>query len=212
MLVVKAFPAGPLETNGYIVWCDQTKACAIVDPSPGSSKTLTQFISQYQLDPKMILLTHSHWDHTADVASMKRAYPVPVLIHQLDEGNLINPGTDGLPIFFPIEAVKPDSYLVDGQKIPLGQETLEVIFTPGHTPGGVCFYDADSKALLTGDTLFKGSIGNLSFPTARPEQMWPTLNRLAKLPRDTIIYPGHGPTSTIGTESWLPKARDYFGY
>lgn len=212
MLVIKAFPAGPLETNGYIVWCDQTKSCAIIDPAPGSTKALTQFISQYQLDPKMILLTHSHWDHTADVASVKKIYPLPVYIHQLDEGNLINPGTDGLPVFFHIEGVKPDHHLVDGQKIPLGQNTLEVIFTPGHTPGGVCFYNADSKILLTGDTMFKGSIGNLSFPTARPELMWSSLDRLAKLPPDTKIYPGHGLTSTIGTETWLPKAREFFGY
>jgi len=212
MLVIKNFPAGPLETNAYVIWCDQTQKCAVVDPAPGSSKSIQEFITRFHLEPQMILLTHSHWDHTADVAALKKALHLPVYIHPLDQGNLIQPGSDGLPLFFSIEGVKPNHNLEDGQKIPLGQETIEVIHTPGHTPGGVCFYDPNSKILLTGDTLFKGSIGNLSFPTARPDLMWPALDRLAKLPPETVFYPGHGPKSTIGAETWLPQAREFFGY
>lgn len=211
MLVLKAFPSGPFETNAYVVWCDQSKACALVDPAPGSTRAITQFLLQYHLEPKMILLTHSHWDHTADVASLKRQLNVPVYIHALDKDNLVHPGSDGLPMFMPIEGVVPDHLLQDGEKIALGDQVLEVIHTPGHTPGGVCFYDADSGILISGDTLFKGSIGNLSFPTARPDLMWPSLDRLAQLPPETTFYPGHGPKSTIGAENWLPRAKDLFG-
>ena len=211
MLALKAFPSGPFETNGYVVWCDQTRACAIIDPAPESAESLSEFISQFQLEPKMILLTHSHWDHTADVAPLKKGLNLPVYIHELDQGNLVNPGSDGLPLWVSIEGVEPDHFLQDGEKIQLGNEVLEVIHTPGHTPGGVCFFDRDSRILISGDTLFKGSIGNLSFPTARPELMWSSLDLLAKLPKETKVYPGHGPSTTIGAETWLPKARELFG-
>lgn len=211
MLVIKAFPSGPFETNAYLIWCDQTNKCAIVDPAPNSASQFSQFIQQFNLDPAMILLTHTHWDHTADVAPLKAEFNIPVYVHELDKGNLIEPGSDQLPLFLPIKGVEPDHFLKDGEKIPLGKEFLEVIHTPGHTPGGVCFYDKEAELLLSGDTLFKGTIGNLSFPTAREDLMWGSLERLSKLPSNTVVYPGHGPKTTIGQESWLSRAKDLFG-
>ncbi|MFN4173726.1 MAG: MBL fold metallo-hydrolase, partial [Parachlamydiaceae bacterium] len=86
-----------------------------------------------------------------------------------------------------------------------------VIDLPGHTPGGVGFYDPKRGLLFSGDTLFQNTIGNLSFPTARPELMWKSLKKLAKLPPETIVMPGHGPSTTIAKERWLDKAEDYFG-
>jgi hydroxyacylglutathione hydrolase len=159
----------------------------------------------------MILLTHSHWDHTAEVSLLKEQLQVPIYIHKEDVKNLEEPGSDRLPLLYPIRAVKPDDYLYDGQILMVGELAIEVIHTPGHTPGGVCFYLKQQKALFSGDTLFKGTIGNLSFPTARPKLMWASLERLAKLPKDTKVYPGHGPATTIGAEEWLSNAEEYFG-
>jgi hydroxyacylglutathione hydrolase len=132
-------------------------------------------------------------------------------IHHLDTPNLQNPGSDGLPCWVMIEGVSPTLLLKEGMEIPLGKLKIQVIETPGHTPGGVCFYLPDHHLLFSGDTLFQGTIGNLSFPTARPELMWQSLSKLAKLPQETRVLPGHGPETTIGKEPWLERAETLFG-
>ena len=86
-----------------------------------------------------------------------------------------------------------------------------MIHTPGHSGGSVCYYDPKAQLLFSGDTLFHGTIGNLSFPTSNADRMWPSLAKLAHLPKEVKVYPGHGEATTIGKEPWLPKAKDYFG-
>ncbi len=157
------------------------------------------------------LLTHSHWDHIAEAAILKNEFGIPLYIHEEDAPNLITPGTDGLPHLFPIKGVHPDHFLYNGEVIQLGDLKIQVIHTPGHTPGGVCFYIAQEKVLISGDTLFRGTIGNLSFTTARPHLMWESLKTLSKLPKETRVIPGHGPETTIGAESWLSNAKELFG-
>ena len=134
---------------------------------------------------------------------------------QLQYKNIINylefPGSDGLPCWIKIEGVVPTHLINEGDSLVIGDLHFSIIHTPGHTPGGVCFYCAQEKLLLSGDTLFKGTIGNLSFSTGRPEQMWPSLAKLALLPSDTQVYPGHGEKTTIGNEKWLDKAEEIFG-
>ena len=210
-MIVVPFPSGPLQTNAYIVACSLTRQCAIVDPAPQSASTLIHYISQHQLHPTKILLTHTHWDHIADVAKMIDEYAIPVSVHADDAPNLEKPGSDGLPNFFPLKGIKPDVLLHGGEIIDVGQLHFEVINTPGHTPGGVCFYEKQQGVLLSGDTLFKGTIGNISFSTGEADRMWKSLDRLAKLPPETLVYPGHGPNTTIGTENWLPRAKQIFG-
>lgn len=208
---VESFPSGPFETNAYVVSCPETKECALIDPAPDSAAALAEFIAQHNLKPKWIVLTHSHWDHIADTAALKNLYGVPVCIHPLDRGNLENPGSDGLPCWISIQGVTPDKLLAEGDTISVGNLKFRVIYTPGHTPGGICLYEPEAQTLLSGDTLFKGSIGNLSFATARPKEMWTSLDKLALLPPATRVFPGHGPSTSIGKETWLPHARDYFG-
>ena len=208
---IQAFPSGPFVTNAYVFSCPATSQAAIIDPAPDCSQSIIDYLTKHSLVPTKILVTHSHWDHIADIANLKRTYQIPVYIHAFDAGNLENPGSDGLPTWLAIEGVKPDHLIVDKEIIPVGKFSFEVIETPGHTPGGVCFYCKEEKALFTGDTLFKSTIGNLSFPTARPHLMWDSLSKLAKLPPDTIIYPGHGPSTTIGAEKWLDRAEELFG-
>ena len=208
---IQAFPSGPFDTNAYVAACSETKSAAVVDPAPHSTDAITAYLTENHLIPKMILITHSHWDHIGDTAELKRKLNIPIYIHKLDAPNLIKPGSDGLPGWSSIEGVKPDKYLVDGDTIPLGNLLFEVIHTPGHTPGGSCFYCKKQHILFSGDTLFQGSIGNLSLPTSNPDHMWPSLEKLAALPSETTVYPGHGEPTTIKKESWLPKAKEYFG-
>lgn len=210
MLHYQCFPAGPFETNAYALYDPDTLELVFIDPAPGSCELLANFAHRLSLTPKAIWLTHSHWDHIADVSCLLKKFSVSIMIHQDDAENLIRPGSDRLPCWIEIEGVKPTHLLQEGEILTIGASKATVITTPGHTPGGVCFYFPEEKLLFSGDTLFRGSIGNLSFPTARPLLMWKSLAKLDKLPPDTIILPGHGPSSTIGHESWLGRAEELF--
>lgn len=211
-MFIQAFPSGPFETNAYVVACPTTRHAAIIDPAPGCAQTVIQFLTNNNLSPKAIWLTHSHWDHIADAAVLKKHYSIPLLVHPLDAQNMIQPGSDKLPCWISIEGTTPDSPpLEEGVALPLGNLTFHVIHTPGHTPGGVCFYCPEKEILISGDTLFRGSIGNTSFATGQPELMWQSLNKLATLPPETRVYPGHGNSTTIGKENWLPRAKEIFG-
>ncbi|MDX8431005.1 MAG: MBL fold metallo-hydrolase [Candidatus Algichlamydia australiensis] len=207
-MFLKCFPSGPFATNAYLVACPKTKKAFIIDPAPESSAGLLQ---EEDWEVEAILLTHSHWDHTGDCKKLKEKLQIPVYVHKDDKENLEKPGSDGLPLMIPVEGVAADYALKEGDCLELGELKIEVIETPGHTPGGVSFYLPEEGVLLSGDTLFQGSIGNLSFPTANPEAMWTSLKKLEKLPRETKVYPGHGPATTIGDESWLARAKEIFG-
>lgn len=209
-MLLKVFSSGPADTNIYLLGCLRTHQAILIDAPLDCTDWVAEQIAKYSLSVQMILLTHSHWDHTADAAILKEALEVPLYIHQADSGNLENPGSDGLPLFFPIPAVKPDGFLTDGQLITVGDLQIEVIETPGHTPGGVCFYLPAQKTLIAGDTLFQGTMGRLDLPTGNPIQMWTSLKRLATLPADTTVYPGHGDPTTIGKENWIATAQKRF--
>ncbi|MEI8124760.1 MAG: MBL fold metallo-hydrolase [Parachlamydiaceae bacterium] len=211
-MILQPFPSGPFETNAYVVACPRTHQAAIVDPAPGSFDIITSYIETNHLIPKALLLTHSHWDHIADAAAIKAKYNIPVYIHSLDAPNLESPGADGLPCWITFEGVTPSCLIEEGDTIDIGDLHFEVIHTPGHTPGGVCFYCPGEDILLSGDTLFKGTIGNLSFSTGRPALMWPSLTKLSLLPPKTKVFPGHGGSTTIGNEDWLGNAEEVFGH
>ncbi len=209
-MIIQPFPSGPLATNAYVIACVASGKAAIIDPSLASLEKINSFLEKNKYVPEKILLTHSHWDHIADVAKCKREFAIPVWIHELDAPNLVNPGSDGLLNRLTIEGVIPDHYLKDKETFFVGETEFAVIHTPGHSPGGVCFYSDQTKILMSGDTLFRGSFGILSLPTAQPDLMWISLARLWQLPPDTIVYPGHGPSTTIGREDWLPQAQKFF--
>ncbi len=204
-MIIQKFPFGPLGTNAILFGCESTGKGAVIDPSRGAATPILQEAHLLGLTIEKILLTHSHWDHIADVHELRERTDVPVYVHPLDEGNLIDPGSDGLPLYFPIRGVEPDRYLEEGKVIKVGDLTIEVIHTPGHSPGCVCFYLKKQKVLFSGDTLFKGSMGGLHLPTAQPELMGSSLAKLAALPADTRVIPGHGEDTTIGAEKWLKR-------
>lgn len=210
---IKVFPSGPFSTNAYLVACAKTHEAAILDPAPDSFFSIQDDLAIHGFKAQKILLTHSHWDHIADASKLKEHYSIPIYVHSLDAPNLQQPGVDGLPCWLDIPAVQPDVLLEEGMQIPLGNLKFHVLHTPGHSPGSVCFYEPKLHLLFSGDTLFKGSIGNISFPTSQPSNMWPSLNKLAHLPPDTRVFPGHGPETTIGNEaSWISDAKKLFDY
>ncbi|WP_075883694.1 MBL fold metallo-hydrolase [Candidatus Protochlamydia sp. W-9] len=209
-MFIQPFPSGPFSTNAYLIACLSTQKAIIVDPAPESANLLLDCLRKHHFILQSILLTHSHWDHIADINSIKKLYDIPIYVHPLDQLNLEKPGSDGLPCWITIQPVKANIFLNDEDLIPVGQLTFKVIHTPGHSPGSVCFYEISQSKLLSGDTLFKGSIGNISFPTSQPDLMWTSLDKLAQLPPSTSVYPGHGPMTTIGNENWLPRAKQLF--
>ena len=210
-MILEIFCSGPALTNSILVGCPKTKEAAIIDVPFDSSDQLLEEVATLNLSVKMILLTHSHWDHIGEVSFLKKKLKVPIYLHEEDAENLKLPGSDGLPLFQEVKGATPDHLLQDGEEINIGELKVEVIHTPGHTPGGVCFYFPTEGVLVAGDTLFKGTIGNLSFPTSDPDRMWASLKRLAKLPPETRVIPGHGEETQIGREKWLANAREYFG-
>ncbi len=199
-MILEIFPSGPIATNAILIGCPQTKRAAVIDAPLKSCQQILAAQQRHGLHVEMILLTHSHWDHIAEVALFKKEFGAHVLIHAEDAGNLERPGSDGLTSLFPITGVKPDGYLVDGQQLFVGNLDIEVIHTPGHSPGCVCFYLEREKILISGDTLFRGGMGNLTLPTARPQLMKESFKKLARLPSDVKVIPGHGKPTTIGAE------------
>lgn len=207
--MLRYFPSGPFETNAYLLFCPVTKKGAVVDVPFDSAEPMIRLAQQEQVSIQMILLTHSHWDHIAEVAILKERLGIPVYIHAEDADNLRNPGSDRLLRPRSFQGVEPDGFLEEGQIILLGNLKIQVIYTPGHTPGGVCFFLEKEGILLSGDTLFQGAIGNLSFPTARPERMKHSLIRLLGLPPSTQVYPGHGDPTILAEET--TQIRTFLG-
>ncbi|PIS02335.1 MAG: MBL fold hydrolase [Chlamydiae bacterium CG10_big_fil_rev_8_21_14_0_10_42_34] len=209
-MIFLKFPFGPLETNALLIGCNETKKAAVIDPSLGCSSAILKSAEENGLHIEKILLTHSHWDHFADADVLKSKTGAPLYVHPLDANNLLEPGSDHIPLFVTIHPVKADHLIREGEVICVGNLKLEVIHTPGHSPGGVCFYVKEQNLLISGDTLFKGTIGTLSLPTAQPEEMWKSLEKLSKLPPTTRVVPGHGADTTIGKETWLCRAKEIF--
>lgn len=209
-MILEKFPCGPLETNAILLGCKASGSAAVIDPSLGSAELILQELQEKGLKLEKILLTHSHWDHIADAHELKLKTGAKIYIHPLDAANLERPGADGIPLFFPIQGEVADSFLEEGKTIEVGSLRIEIIHSPGHSPGSVCFYLREQKLLVSGDTLFQGSIGNLHLPTAQPQNMWLSLKKLLALPPDTHVIPGHGADTTLGEESWLSRAEELF--
>lgn len=190
-MFLKAIEVGPEQNFVYLLSCKQTGVGAIVDPSLDVNKIL-KLANTAAIQVKNIFLTHTHHDHCMGVPEVVEATGAKIFVHGVEAERF-----QRLKDYFVVE-------LKDGDTVPLGEVRLEVIHTPGHTPGGVSFYHEPTKRLITGDCLFVGYCGRADFAESDPDALWRSLQRLAELPDDTVIYPGHNygvtPTSTIGDE------------
>lgn len=197
-MILKWLVVGMLGTNCYLIGCEETGIGAVVDPGAESERVL-EALQKFNLNCRYIILTHGHMDHIGEVGEVRAATGAQVLIHAADADRLAKPG---LYSTLPVGESKPgsaDRILQHGDEINVGTIKIKVIHTPGHTPGGICLNFGDY--LLTGDTLFAESIGRTDFPGGSYADLISSIKeRLLIFPDETGVYPGHGPSSTIGTE------------
>lgn len=204
MLQVKRFILNPFQENTYIIY-DQTGEAIIIDPGCYTKSDFDEvkwFIDSINLKVKSLYLTHGHIDHILGIDMLKNEYKVQCIAHADDIPLIETSPKHGLMFGLSLEkAPTIDGFIKDGDKIVLGNSTIEVIHTPGHSLGGVCFYLPEERKLITGDTLFNGSIGRTDLPGGNYETLIKSiLSRIIPLGDKITIYPGHGDDSTIGFE------------
>lgn len=197
---VERFLTGILSTNCYVAWNEQTKEAVIVDPA-AYSKKLAEFLREEGLKPQAVLLTHGHFDHIMGLDALLEEYPVPAYVHEAEKGLIADPKTN-LSLTYTNGYVFEDAtYVTDGQKITAAGVTFEVLFTPGHTSGGCCYYAETENMLFSGDTLFRCSVGRSDLPTGDETTLIRSIKeKLLVLPENTVVYPGHMAATTIQTE------------
>jgi hydroxyacylglutathione hydrolase len=195
--IVACVTVGMFQENCYLYACPQTREAVIIDPGD-EPEQIIETIQKLQLIPKYILNTHGHIDHITAIDAVSEVYPVPLAIHPAD----VHMYTDvRMASFFgrraPLVKRKPDILLQEGDRITFGTLTLEVLHTPGHTPGGVCFV-SDSTCVFSGDTLFYRSIGRTDLEGGNYEQLITSIRqKLYTLGDDLVVFPGHGQPTTI---------------
>jgi hydroxyacylglutathione hydrolase len=187
------------ETNSWLIWDDVSKQAVLIDPS-APSESLREFIKTNHLELKFIINTHGHADHIGGNAFFKSSFDAPVCIHTADAEMLVNSKLN-LSAYVEIDLLLPaaDKLLSDGDKIELGKFSIEVLHTPGHTPGCICLYA--ENLLFSGDTLFYHDIGRTDLPGGDDNQILESITtRLFTLPGNTLVMPGHGQSTTIQDE------------
>jgi glyoxylase-like metal-dependent hydrolase (beta-lactamase superfamily II) len=194
---------GAYETNCYILRRDgSAKDCIIIDTGL-NARELTIFLEQNELDPVVVVLTHGHIDHIAGLVELRRRYlGVKVYIHKLDAEMLTGAASNLSEWTGETFSTGPADFLMkEGDVIELAGIKLEVLHTPGHTPGGVSLYSRDEGIVFVGDTLFAGSVGRTDFPCGSMERLIRSIKeKLLTLPKETVVYPGHGPATTVARE------------
>jgi len=198
----RILPVTPFQQNCTLVWCEETRRAALVDPG-GEVNRLLAAIEKEGLQLEKILLTHGHIDHAGGTAELAQRAGIPIEGPHPEERFWIEalPQQSRMFGFPPVASFEPDRWLEDGDTVRVGNQTLEVRHTPGHTPGHVVFFHAPSRLALVGDVIFAGSIGRTDFPRGDfatlvrsiREKLWP-------LGEDVAFIPGHGPMSSFGAE------------
>ena len=205
MLEVYRFIFNPFQENSYVL-IDDTKTCAIVDPgnySEDENRRLKAFITENGLNPKMILLTHGHFDHICGISFLTDTFGLPVYAHAKAQKMINEAPEHGAA--FGITLMQPPviNYKIeDGEELFIGNSELKVIHLPGHSEGSVFFYNVENKIAVVGDILFNGSIGRTDLPGGNLDDLLTGIHKkLLVLPEDTQIFPGHGPETSIGIEA-----------
>ncbi len=202
MLHYQTIPVTPFQQNCSVVWCDVTQEGAVIDPG-GDLERILAFVRDQGIVLKQILITHAHVDHCAGTADLAEALNLPIVGPHPDDQYWIDalPATAAQYGFPPARLFTPTRWLQDEDTVQVGQSTLRVRHTPGHTPGHVVFYADDAKRAFVGDVLFAGSIGRTDFPGGDYETLIASITqRLWPLGDDTVFIPGHGPESTFARE------------
>lgn len=205
MLTVKRFVCNPLQENTYIVSADNGDA-AIIDCGAyftQEQEAIRQYVTEQGLRPVRLLATHAHADHNIGNAFVHKVWGLKPEVHHRDE-ELMQTLPQQAEMFFGARSadVPPavENYFDDDYTISLGNHVFSVVPTPGHTPGGVFFYSEQDRLAFSGDTLFHQSVGRTDLPGGSMFMLIQSLRMVCQLPDDVVIYPGHGPSTTIGEE------------
>ncbi len=198
-MIIKGLAVGPIMANCFILGCEETGEAAVIDPGDEAERILS-IVSDLNLGLKYILNTHGHFDHVAGNKRMKEATQAEIMIHPLDAPMLSQLSSSESAWGMSAEdSPPPDRTIEDGDRVTFGNITLNVIHTPGHTPGGISF--STDGYVFVGDTLFAGSIGRTDFPGGDYDTLIASIkNRLFTLESDIEVFTGHGPETTIGNE------------
>lgn len=198
----RLIPVTAFSQNCSLIWCEETREAALVDPG-GDAERIKEVVATSDITLKQILLTHGHLDHVGAAAELAQHYNVPLVGPEKEDEFWLT----GLPAqsrMFGLEecqSLTPDRWLDEGESVTVGKVTLEVLHCPGHTPGHIVFFDAQSRLLVSGDVIFKGGVGRSDFPRGDHGQLIDSIKRkLLPLGDDVTFIPGHGPMSTLGEE------------
>lgn len=198
-MIIKNVVVGPLDVNCYILGCEDTREAVIIDPGDNADKII-EAIENEGLKPKFVINTHAHFDHVGSVRTIQEHYKIDFFLHEGDSFLIDNANEQAAAFGLnPIPRPEINKFINHGDNIPLGAKFIHVIHTPGHSPGGVC-YHIDNNVFV-GDTLFSGSIGRTDLPGGSYKTLINSIKeKLFPLGDDTIVYPGHGPSTSIESE------------
>jgi glyoxylase-like metal-dependent hydrolase (beta-lactamase superfamily II) len=204
MLTVKSFEFNPVQENTYVLFT-QKDACCIIDPGCyfGTERTvLKEYVEQQGLSPETLLNTHCHLDHVFGNHFVWETWNLPLHLHEKERAVLAGAPAAGLSWGMPFENYRGELiFLIPGRSVMIGDDELEVLFVPGHSPGSLGFYCREQGFLIGGDVLFRESIGRTDLPGGDHATLLQSIrDQLLPLPDDTIVYPGHGEPTTIGWE------------
>ncbi len=204
MLQIKAFTFNPVQENTYILF-NENKECIIIDPGcyfDAEKEELQSFIDSKELTPQILLNTHCHLDHVFGNKFIAEAFSLTLYLHKKEEAMLQMAPASGLMFNLPFDNYQGEfKFLKEGDIIYLGEDKLEVIKTPGHSPGSISFYCRNQHFVIAGDVLFESSIGRTDLPGGDHETLLNSIKqKLFVLPDDVIVYPGHGQQTTIANE------------
>jgi hydroxyacylglutathione hydrolase len=204
MITIKSFEFSPIQENTYVLY-NEFNDCIIIDPGcyyDAEKDELVAFITDNKLKPIMLINTHCHLDHVFGNKFVAEKYNLTLQMHENEKPVLAFAPTSGLMYNMPFDNYEGDFiYLNEGDTIKLGKDELQILLTPGHSPGSLSFYSAKNNFVISGDVLFKNSVGRSDLPGGNHEQLIKSIKeKLLVLPAETVVYSGHGPTTTIGYE------------
>ena len=200
-MIIKTLVVGPIMANSFVLGCEESHEAAVIDPGDEADRILLA-LAESDLSLKYIINTHGHLDHVAANKWLKEITGAPILIHPLDAPMLNQVASSAAAWGITAEnSPPPDRELEEGDKVAFGRINLEVIHTPGHTPGSISLVLENHTYVYVGDLLFAGSIGRTDFPGGSYEALEQGIKaKLYSLPDDTVVHSGHGPDTTIGRE------------
>lgn len=205
-MIIRKLVVGPLQENCYIVGDDRTREAIVIDPGDEPDR-IVETIKEDKLNVSTIVCTHGHFDHLGAIGDIKRETGAKVLIHN-DDLFIFKTARQQAALWgFEIDDMPdPDETVKEGDIIRVGNLVFKFIHTPGHSPGSICLYG--EGVVFTGDTLFQDSVGRTDLPGGNMEKLKESFKRLLNLPDEIVVFPGHGPDTTIGRE----RQENFFIY